>query len=296
MPRSARPRAAGDEEGAEPVGAGTLMLHPRGGADVAAVRLGTHYEVHVSGPIARTRVVQAFRNTGRQWGPLPGFRRAREVVRRLNDAFRLFADCPRPQEMVFAEQEELFPVERRARCLRLDLAACLGPCAGACTRSAYREQARQCTPSWRGATGGCWRRLDRDMAGAAAALQFERAAACATGELIDWLDRCLARFARRELSLVYPVPGVAAAELWCALRRGRVVAVLDLPDAAGAAAHGRAAGRAVPAAGDRAAVAGRGGRGLAGRFVVPPLPGGTGPVLGAGDGGRHAGRWSRVES
>lgn len=70
-------RAAGEEEGAEPLGAGTLMLHPRGGADVPAVRLGIHYEVHVSGPIARTRVVQAFRNTGRQWAaatylyPLP---------------------------------------------------------------------------------------------------------------------------------------------------------------------------------------------------------------------------------
>jgi len=55
-----------------------LLLHPRGGgADVAAVRLGTHYEVRVSGPIARTRVVQAFRNTGRNWAaatylyPLP---------------------------------------------------------------------------------------------------------------------------------------------------------------------------------------------------------------------------------
>ena len=68
-------------EGGEPggeFGAGTLVLHPRGGgADLPAVRLGTHYEVRVSGRIARTRVVQAFRNTGRQWAaatylyPLP---------------------------------------------------------------------------------------------------------------------------------------------------------------------------------------------------------------------------------
>ena len=67
----------GGEPGAE-IGAGTLVLHPRGGgADLPAVRLGTHYEVRVSGRIARTRVVQAFRNTGRQWAaatylyPLP---------------------------------------------------------------------------------------------------------------------------------------------------------------------------------------------------------------------------------
>ncbi|HYJ29480.1 MAG TPA: VIT domain-containing protein, partial [Allosphingosinicella sp.] len=71
-------RAADGDEGGEEMTAGALVLHPRGGgADVTAVRLGTHYEVHVSGPIARTRVVQAFRNTGRTWAaatylyPLP---------------------------------------------------------------------------------------------------------------------------------------------------------------------------------------------------------------------------------
>ncbi len=71
-------RAAGNPEEEERIAAGTLILHPRGrGADLPAVRLGTHFEVHVSGPIARTRVVQAFRNTGREWAaatylyPLP---------------------------------------------------------------------------------------------------------------------------------------------------------------------------------------------------------------------------------
>ena len=70
-------RAAGEEGDGDTISAGTLVLHPRGGTDVPAVRLGTHYEVHVSGRIARTRVVQAFRNTGRQWAaatylyPLP---------------------------------------------------------------------------------------------------------------------------------------------------------------------------------------------------------------------------------
>jgi Ca-activated chloride channel family protein len=71
-------RAAADRDESEEIGAGTLVLHPRGrGGDLTAVRLGTHYEVRVSGRIARTRVVQAFRNTGRQWAaatylyPLP---------------------------------------------------------------------------------------------------------------------------------------------------------------------------------------------------------------------------------
>jgi Ca-activated chloride channel family protein len=72
-------RARATESGAsEEINAGTLVLHPRGGgADLPAVRLGTHYEVRVSGRIARTRVIQAFRNTGRRWAaatylyPLP---------------------------------------------------------------------------------------------------------------------------------------------------------------------------------------------------------------------------------
>src|ERR1043165_5713253 len=61
-------RAAAGDEDEEPIAAGTLMLLPRGGgAPLPAVRLGTHYEVQVSGQIVRTRVVQAFRNTGNQW-------------------------------------------------------------------------------------------------------------------------------------------------------------------------------------------------------------------------------------
>jgi Ca-activated chloride channel homolog len=71
-------RAAGAAEDPDRIDSGTLMLVPRGGgAALPAVRLGTHYEVRVSGRIARTRVVQAFRNTGASWAsatylyPLP---------------------------------------------------------------------------------------------------------------------------------------------------------------------------------------------------------------------------------
>ncbi|HEY5713066.1 MAG TPA: marine proteobacterial sortase target protein [Allosphingosinicella sp.] len=74
---SAARAGEGQDEGGQ-IAAGTLVLHPRGGGgDLPAVRLGTHFEVHVSGAIARTRVVQAFRNTGNQWAsatylyPLP---------------------------------------------------------------------------------------------------------------------------------------------------------------------------------------------------------------------------------
>jgi Ca-activated chloride channel family protein len=69
---------AQESEAQDPAEAGALILHPSGGgADRPAVRLGTHVEVIVTGAIARTRVVQAFRNTGKSWAaatylyPLP---------------------------------------------------------------------------------------------------------------------------------------------------------------------------------------------------------------------------------
>ena len=42
------------------------------------------------------------------FGPIPAGHRAREVVRRVNDWFQL-RDCPQSQEMVFADESELFP-------------------------------------------------------------------------------------------------------------------------------------------------------------------------------------------
>src|SRR5262249_32652426 len=70
------------------------------------------------------------------FGPVPSGERAREAVRRVNDWYGL-RDCPQAQEMVFAEQKELFPVLRAAGCLRHEIGTCLGPCAAACTQAAY---------------------------------------------------------------------------------------------------------------------------------------------------------------
>ena len=75
------------------------------------------------------------------WGPVSAGRRTGNAVRWLNDAFGL-RDCPQAQEMVFADQAELFPVLRAAGCLRLEIGTCLGPCAAACSRDEYRAQVR----------------------------------------------------------------------------------------------------------------------------------------------------------
>jgi excinuclease ABC subunit C len=167
------------------------------------------------------------------FGPLPGTRRPRELVRRLNDAFRL-RDCPSAQAMVFAEQNELFAVEHRAGCLRLELVACLGPCAAACTRGAYREQVRAAQSFLAGEDRSLIEGLEHAMAEAATTMQFERAASLRDKlEQIVWLDRCLTRLREAQLhSFVYPVTSVRGGELWYVIQRGRVVAVVEKPELA----------------------------------------------------------------
>jgi Ca-activated chloride channel homolog len=113
----------GDDE--KPAEAGALILHPRGGGgDLPAVRLGTHIEVNVTGAIARTRVVQAFRNTGKSWAaatylyPLPedgavdslkmviGQRIVVGEIRRREDAARLYEEArARGQKAALVEEE-----------------------------------------------------------------------------------------------------------------------------------------------------------------------------------------------
>src|SRR5262249_52553803 len=110
------------------------------------------------------------------FGPVPAGRRTRESVRRLNDGF-LLRDCPPTQEVVFADQEELFPVVRAAGCLRFEIGTCLGPCAAACSRAAYGAQVHAARAFLEGTDQSLLEVLERDMTAAAAAEAFERAAA-----------------------------------------------------------------------------------------------------------------------
>lgn len=69
---SARQAAPTDD-----ITSGVLVLKTRSGATPAAVQLGTDMDVTITGQTARVKVVQAFRNTGRDWAeatylyPLP---------------------------------------------------------------------------------------------------------------------------------------------------------------------------------------------------------------------------------
>jgi Ca-activated chloride channel family protein len=60
--------AAAPDDEADPAQGGALLLRGKGLAEaLPAVRLGTDMQVEVSGPIARVRVTQAFRNTSDSW-------------------------------------------------------------------------------------------------------------------------------------------------------------------------------------------------------------------------------------
>ena len=116
---------ARESEAEKPAEAGALILHPRGGgADLPAVRLGTHVEVDVTGAVARTRIVQAFRNTGKSWAaatylyPLPedgavdslkmviGQRIVVGEIRRREEAARLYEEAKaKGQKAALVEEE-----------------------------------------------------------------------------------------------------------------------------------------------------------------------------------------------
>jgi excinuclease ABC subunit C len=165
------------------------------------------------------------------FGPVPSGWRAREAVRRLNDRFGL-RDCPQAQELLFAEQVELFPVVRTAGCLRYELGTCLGPCLGACSSQAYRTQVDAAADFLGGADQTILQTLEQEMTVAAVALEFERAAALRDRlDVLRWLHERLERLrqARVGQAFLYPVLGGDGRSRWYLIHGGRVVAAVAAP-------------------------------------------------------------------
>ncbi len=165
------------------------------------------------------------------FGPVPAGRKAREAVRRLNDWYRL-RDCPHSQEMVFADQGELFPILRAAGCVRYEIRTCLGPCAAACSRAAYAERVQAARAFLSGKDPAPLEVLERDMMAAATAQEFERAGVLRDKlAALHWLHLCLDRLrvAREQHSFVYPVADPDDREFWYLIHRGWVVAVVPAP-------------------------------------------------------------------
>jgi excinuclease ABC subunit C len=164
------------------------------------------------------------------FGPVPGGDSVREAVRRVNDWFQL-RDCPQAQEMIFADQQELFPLPRAPGCIRHEIGQCLGPCAAACSRADYAGNVSAAVAFLNGRDVSPLTTIEGDMQAASAALQFERAAALRDKlASLQWLSAQLARLreAARQ-SFVYVVSSIEGPDLWYALHGGRVRAVLPAP-------------------------------------------------------------------
>jgi excinuclease ABC subunit C len=164
------------------------------------------------------------------YGPVPAGPKAREAVRRVNDWYRL-RDCPQAQEMIFADQNELFPMVRAAGCLRHEIAACAGPCAAACTRTDYGDLVRAALRFLDGADPEPVETLEREMNAASLTLSFERAAVLRDKlDTLQWLSNHLLRLrtAAGE-SFIYRVAGHDRDDRWYLVHNGRVRSALPEP-------------------------------------------------------------------
>lgn len=164
-------------------------------------------------------------------GPLRPTRDLQRMVRQVNDWFQL-RDCPDRVPMAFSDQLELFEQDHCPGCLRYELGTCLGPCAAGCSSRQYGDRARAARDFLRGTSQAALERLERAMREAAAAEQFERAAALRDtwndlGELHELLERL--KTVRQTYSFVYPIPSYARGESWYLIHRGQVVAVAPGP-------------------------------------------------------------------
>ncbi len=175
------------------------------------------------------------------YGPFTSANRANEAVRRLNDWFRL-RDCAQTVAMHFADQTELFPQDRSAGCLRFEIGTCSGPCAANCSRPSYGAQVRGAKRFLDGSDDRPLKDLSAKMLQAAAAMQFERAAALRDRltemewlwEKLNWL-----RNARKENTFVYPLTGPEERTVWYLIHRGRVRGACYQPTCTASAARGR---------------------------------------------------------
>ena len=165
------------------------------------------------------------------FGPVTASDRAVNAVRRLNDWFKL-RDCPQPQEMIFPDQKELFTQVRDPGCLRMDIGTCLGPCTGACARGDYQKQARRARDFLLGVDRAPLEAMQAEMQAAAAAQEFERAAALRDRwAAVQWLADRLARLrtAQSEMSFIYPVAGFDGQAMWHLIHGARTVAAFPAP-------------------------------------------------------------------
>ncbi|EMI16661.1 excinuclease ABC subunit C [Rhodopirellula maiorica SM1] len=164
-------------------------------------------------------------------GPFFGAKRMQRAIDALNKVFRL-RDCSQQQVFHFAEQLQLFDLEHRPGCLRLELNTCLGPCAAACTGDAYQTQVNAAQSFLEGFNDEPIVALQDQMESASANQQYELAGrAYETLASVKYVHRKLAMLAkaRRDYTFIYPVAGYDGCHTWYLIHGGELAAVAAAP-------------------------------------------------------------------
>ena len=164
-------------------------------------------------------------------GPFYGASRMSHAVDALNQFFKL-RDCSQKTRFHFSDQLALFELEHRAGCLRYETGTCLGPCAGACTRTAYDDQVTAAQSFLDAFNDEPISTMRESMETASANRQYELAARRLDDyKALDYLYRKLVYLAevRRGYSFVYPVAGFDGNDTWYLIRAGEVTDSMAAP-------------------------------------------------------------------
>jgi excinuclease ABC subunit C len=165
------------------------------------------------------------------FGPFRGGRRIVEAVKELNDVLGL-RDCRQSTPIHFADQRELFFLDRTPRCHRHEIRLCIGPCAGGCTREEYVRRVAMARAFLAGDADEPLRWLQERMDRAAEGWDFEYAARLR--DRANRLEMLRDEFSRlREaldgLTFLYTVPGVEGDDRVYLVRRGTIRAESPAP-------------------------------------------------------------------
>ncbi len=164
-------------------------------------------------------------------GPFHGAGRMRQAVDSLNKLFKL-RDCGQQQVFHFADQMQLFDMEHRPGCLRLEIGTCSGPCAAACTREAYDSQVNAAQSFLDGFNDEPLVVLQDQLDSAIANRQYELADRVHRAlKPLEYVHRKLTELAkaRRKYTFVYGVPGYDGCGTWYLIHSGEIAAVAAAP-------------------------------------------------------------------
>jgi excinuclease ABC subunit C len=164
-------------------------------------------------------------------GPFHGAGRMADAVDALNKVFKL-RDCGQKQVFHFAEQMELFDLEHRPGCLRMEVGTCLGPCAAGCTVAEYEERVNAAQSFLDGFNNEPLTSIREQMQRAIDHQQYELAGrAHEFTKSLEYVDRKLAMLARarRKYTFIYAVPGYDGCGCWYLIHSGEIADVIAAP-------------------------------------------------------------------